>query len=162
MMKKQFTIIAVLVSIFILSCKAKQSTEEKIATGYISDKELRNESNNSWFSEGYKNYTPDENIINELNQSDKNLYMLIFAGDWCSDTRYMLPKYYKTADLAGLTNNQLYFLDRNKKSPDKLEENYNITLVPTFIIIKNGAEIGRIEESAAESIEKDLLMIIKK
>jgi hypothetical protein len=155
--KTQF---AALLLILLVSCKAQEIKKEMVTTGYLNADELRNETKFPWFNERYKNYNPDENIINQLKKTDKNIHILIFAGDWCSDTHYLIPEYYKTTDMANITNQQLYFLDRNKKSPDKLEVNYKIMLLPTFIVIKNGVEKGRIEESVAESIEKDLLKII--
>lgn len=148
--------------VMLVACKAQSMEKEMITTGYINPEELKKEKKYSWFNSGYNSYKPDEEIIQQLGKGEKNFSILIFAGEWCSDTHYLLPKYYKTVDLAGITNHQLYFLDRNKKSPDKLEENYNITLIPTFIIIKKGRETGRIEERVNENIEKDLLKLISK
>lgn len=151
-----------ILSLLFITCKVKENKKQPVVTGYISAGELKNEVRFPWFTEGYNSYNPDSYIINELKKSDKNIYILVFAGDWCSDTYYLLPQFYKTTDLAGIANHQLYFLDRNKKSQDGLENNYKIELVPTFIIIKNGEETGRIEETVDESIEKDLLKIISK
>ena len=152
---------ALLLLVVLFSCKTKVAEKEYIRTGYFRTDEIRNEKSNfPWFSERYENYTPEENVISRLKMTDKNLTFLIFAGEWCSDTRKLLPEYYKVTDMAGIVNQQLYFLDRNKQSPDKLEKSYNITLVPTFIVIKNGKEIGRIEESVDSNIETELLEII--
>lgn len=132
---------------------------EYILTGYYSVDELKNKF--AWFNDGYDKYSPNKEIINELKKQNKNTFIMIFAGNWCSDTHELLPKFYKTADLAGIVNHQVYFIDRNKDSPDNLEDNYKINLVPTVIIIENGVEKGRIEESVKQSIEQDILEIIK-
>ena len=51
----------------------------------------------------------------------------------------------------------------SKKSPHEDEKVYNVTHVPTFIIKKDGKEIGRITEAPETGfLEKDLLNIINK
>ena len=151
----------ILILIVFAGCKAKEVQKEQEITGYYGAEDLKNETKFPWFNKGYNNYNPDPVIIDKLKKTDKNIFIQIFAGDWCSDTHKLLPQYYKTAELAGITNQQLYFLDRKKQSDDKLEDVYHITLVPTFIVIKNGVETGRIEESVENTIEKDLLKIIE-
>ena len=41
-------------------------------------------------------------------------------------------------------------------------ENFNIKLVPTFIIYQKDNELGRIVESPNKSLEEDLWKIVKK
>ncbi len=38
--------------------------------------------------------------------------------------------------------------------------NYEILYVPTFIVSRNGQEVGRIVESSPNGIEKDLLALL--
>ena len=148
------------IAMFILfSCKAKPvASPEYVLTGYYSYDEIKEL---EWFKTRYDNYTPDDSIVNLLARSDKNIFIQVFAGSWCGDTHKLLPRYFKTADMAEIKNHQVYFVDRQKKSPDGLEKNYNIEFVPTFIVFKDGSEIGRIVESTEKSIEADLWEIIK-
>jgi len=37
-------------------------------------------------------------------------------------------------------------VDRNKKTIELMSETFNVTLVPTLIVLKNGKEIGRVVE----------------
>lgn len=115
-----------------------------------------------WFEDGVKKYKPRKKDIQELEKNGQYLNYLVFAATWCPDTRELLPKFYKTLEESGIPIEyvDLYLLDESKKSPDQLELLYNITSVPTIIILKNGDEIGRIKEKVNESIEADLLKII--
>ena len=82
---------------------------------------------------------------------------------WCSDTQNLLPKFFKTIDAAGIPRTQvkLYMVDEQKNSPDKQEKQYAVVSVPTFIILENGQEKGRVVESVQQSIEADLLKLLE-
>jgi hypothetical protein len=45
---------------------------------------------------------------------------------------------------------------------DRVKEYYDVERVATFIVYRNGREIGRIIESPGISLEKDLLKILQK
>jgi thiol-disulfide isomerase/thioredoxin len=81
---------------------------------------------------------------------------------WCGDSKRELPRFLKIADEAGFPPARitLYSLDRTKKSPDGMTARYGIEYVPTFIVLKDGAEVGRITESPKVSVEADLLTIL--
>ena len=102
----------------------------------------------AWFSEGYNNYSANSSAIDMLLTLPKNTTFLVFGGVWCED-------------LAGIKRNriQLYLLDKNKTSPAGLESQYSIHCIPTFIIMRDGKEIGRIVESVGVSIEYDLVEV---
>ena len=52
-------------------------------------------------------------------------------------------------------------LNRKKQSPNGEINNMAITNTPTFIFYKNGEELNRIVETPVESLEKDLVKILK-
>lgn len=87
---------------------------------------------------------------------------LVFFGAWCGDSMRDLPRFLKIADQTGFPPARvtLYSLDRTKKSPDGLTERYGIQYVPTFIVLKDSAEVGRITEFPRVSVEADLLTIL--
>ncbi len=115
----------------------------------------------AWFSEGYNNYSANSSAIDMLLTLPKNTTFLVFGGVWCEDTRKLVPQFCKVMDLAGIKRNriQLYLLDKNKTSPAGLESQYSIHCIPTFIIMRDGKEIGRIVESVGVSIEYDLVEV---
>ena len=51
-------------------------------------------------------------------------------------------------------------VDRLKKGGDFCLTDFEITLVPTFILSRNGSEIGRIIETPEISIEQDMVNFI--
>ena len=53
-------------------------------------------------------------------------------------------------------------MDRDKKSGEGIEKQYKIERVPTFIVLKNGVEVGRVVESVENSIEADLAAIFNR
>lgn len=78
------------------------------------------------------------------------------------------PHFYKILDHLGFPEKRLRVValdnhpDRRKTSPDGAEKGWNIEYVPTFIFLKNDKEVGRIVETPAVSLEKDMVNILLK
>ena len=51
-------------------------------------------------------------------------------------------------------------MTRDKTTPQKYEENLNITNIPTFIFYKDGQELNRIVEFPIEDLETDMVKIL--
>lgn len=151
--------ILLLTVIAIHSCIA-QSSGQKDLTGKTDIKDV--EANFPWFSEGYNLYKPDSTVIQALSDKGDKLTFIVFGGTWCGDTKRELPRFYKITDQANIKREKitLYFLNHDKKSPEKLEKKHKIQSIPTFIIFVNGKVAGRIVESPHNTLEKDLLEMI--
>ncbi|MGD9897888.1 MAG: thioredoxin family protein [Calditrichaceae bacterium] len=111
-----------------------------------------------------KNYNPDESTINELKMASGNYEINIFIGTWCSDSEREVPRFHKILKNSFLDKKikmKIWAVDRKKKLENDLPEKFDIKRVPTFIIIRDGKEIGRIIESPADTLEKDFLQILK-
>ncbi|GAL84379.1 thioredoxin-like protein [Sporocytophaga myxococcoides] len=150
----------ILIAVIAINNCIAQSSGEKDLTGKTDIKEVN--SNFPWFSEGYNLYQPDTTIIKPLSDKGSKLSFIVFGGTWCGDTQRELPKFYKITDEANIKKEKitLYLLNHDKKSPEKLEKKYKIHSIPTFIILINGKEAGRIVESPQNTLEKDLLEIL--
>ena len=76
------------------------------------------------------------------------IHILAFGGTWCGDTKYILPKFFALTDAAGFPQSRVTLLgvDHSKKTIQHLAEAFEVTNVPTFIVMKNGKEIGRVVE----------------
>jgi len=117
------------------------------------------------FKSNYKIYETEPLIIKQiqsiLNKGDYEITS-VFA-DWCSDSEYQLPNFYKVLDEVGFANGKrkLIAVDRSKNAQVIDLSEYDIQLVPTFIIYLKGEEIGRIIETPNDTLEKDLLAILK-
>jgi thiol-disulfide isomerase/thioredoxin len=116
------------------------------------------------FKAVYDSSRVQSEFIPLIRSSSAGISVTIFFGPWCSDSKKEVPLFLKVADAAGMADSTIrfYALDRTKKSPDGLAEKLRIEKVPTFIVMKNGEEVGRIVESPNTSMEADLLTILAK
>ncbi|MCC6685048.1 MAG: thioredoxin family protein [Bacteroidia bacterium] len=137
-----------------------QAQKEYILLGEITADSLRNDTACKWFGNPPP-YTPCEAFTGKLTAAADKLFVKIYCGNWCEDTQRELPRFIKVADATGLKYS-LYFLDRNKQSPGGAEKKDTILFIPTFILLKEGIEVGRVVESAPYGIEKHLADLLKK
>ena len=117
---------------------------------------------NEWYSTQYIGYEPDEFIVGQIKELSDSIEIQIFMGTWCIDSRREVPRFLKIMDQSEFEQDKLQIINVNRKkvSPAHEEKNKNIDFVPTFIIIKNGNEIGRIVEYPIISLENDLMSIL--
>lgn len=132
-------------------------------TGFTDIDSIENNNEYSWFGTNYRSYEPDKLVIDSMMSLPSEYKLLVFGGVWCDDTQNLLPKLYKCSDHVNISRSDisLYLLDEEKQSSQGLEKTYKITNVPTFIVLKNGVEAGRITESVQSTLENDLLQIMK-
>lgn len=119
----------------------------------------------SWFTQNYNDYTPNKKILKKIKKKIKNITVKSFIGTWCHDSERELPRFYKimeSIEFDVTKNFQMIGITRGKKTPDNLQEGYNIKQTPTFIFYKDNKEIGRYIEHSKKSIEKDILKILTK
>jgi thiol-disulfide isomerase/thioredoxin len=116
----------------------------------------------AWFKKGYDAYKPTAAALKVIKPQAAAIRIEVFGGTWCDDTHELLPKFYKVVDEAKIADSQitLHLVNRDKKTKDGTSDKYKIVNVPTYIIIKDGEEIGRIVESVKTSIEADLAAIL--
>jgi len=160
-----------LISIF-LSCSKKinkvvidDKTNKEILIGQCDRTAFSKDHFTNWFEEGYNKYEPEQEILSKIEQSDRisSTDILIIFGTWCGDSRRELPRFFKIEDQLKNTtlNYKLIGVNTKKSSNDKSLQGIEFTRIPTFIFFENGVEIGRIVESTEESLEADILKIIK-
>ncbi|KAB2918132.1 MAG: thioredoxin family protein [Bacteroidetes bacterium] len=162
--KTQRKITASIIFLFIVltySCKMfSHNTDPK----GIHTREILNDSRKyDWFALEYKWYNTNHFATDRLNQYlTPEHEFIVFGGTWCGDTKNLLPKFYKILDtLAAPPKVTLVLVDMNKQSGTDLEEQYKIEYVPTFIILKDGKEVGRVVESTKQpDLESDLADIV--
>lgn len=116
-----------------------------------------------YFKSQYEVYSPKAKTIQKIKAKINDYDIKIVFASWCSDSQLQLPRFYKILDLAEFKKSQLETIgvDRNKNAHIVDIADLNIELVPTFIIYKNGEEIGRIVETPRKTLESDLLKLIK-
>ncbi len=123
---------------------------EKILKGEITKSDLENDpAYSKWYSASQKIYpVPNEDAVRGMKKNKDNVNIVIFAGTWCEDTHFVLPKFFEMQEASGFPEDRItmYGVDRNKKTTGTLAEDYKIIDVPTIIVMKDGREVGRIVE----------------
>jgi thiol-disulfide isomerase/thioredoxin len=116
-----------------------------------------------WFEENSKAYTPDMTLIEEIKPLLKPCYVKVFMGSWCEDSQREVPALLKLLDLADFDSSQLEIIamTHDKDTPENYEADYQIEFIPTIMFFKDGAELNRIVEYAQETLELDMLKILK-
>jgi len=138
-------------------------TETKVLRGILSRSIIENDTSFAWFKENMQYGEADPSAVAAFKQKAGQFSIWVFGGTWCHDTRNLLPKLYRLADKSGLPDNRISFvgLDRKKTTIDNLQVKWKIVSVPTFIVVKNGKEIGRVVEyGKSGNMEKELGEIV--
>lgn len=101
-------------------------------------------------------------LVDLIRRGRGDAKFLVFLGIWCSDSKREVSRFFLIADSTGIgmSDYTLYALDRKKASPEKLEQQYQIERVPTFILLVGNKEIGRIVETPKTTLEGDILNIL--
>ena len=117
----------------------------------------------TWTTE-YNNYQPDYETLDSLEGKLEDVNIKIVFRSTCSDSREQLPRLFKVLNELNYSINSITLIgvNREKQGLSNEIEGLEIELVPTIILYKDGSEIGRIVETPAESLEKDLLRIIER
>jgi hypothetical protein len=88
--------------------------------------------------------------------------LLVVVGFWCSDSEDWIPVFLKGLETFPEAKVQFQALDRKKQGGEGWKNSLKITLLPTFVVLENGLEKGRIEETPASGILwKDLGDLLK-
>ena len=167
-------VIALIVSIF--SCSSKSipqqpkytvvaDTETVVMKGVLTRNILEKEKAFTWMTENRKYGSADAGAVKIFSQQKDLFTVLIFGGTWCHDSQNILPVFYRLVDKSGFPDNRITLVgvDRQKTAPNNWHTIWNITMVPTFIILQNGKEMGRVVEyGQTGNVEKELANIVAK
>jgi hypothetical protein len=111
--------------------------------------------------------TPDAEAARALADVAPGASVTVYLGTWCSDSRRELARLWRGFDDAGIGYGvELPFdleyvaVDRDKKEPGGRTEGIGLDYVPTFVVRRDGREVGRIVESAPHGVEHDLLALL--
>jgi len=140
-----------------------EASGTKIIKGFMTRTDL--DTAYAWFKQNQQGYTPEAGALQAFKVNKDSINLIVFGGTWCGDTKGLLPKFYSLADAAGFSNDRITLIgvDRSKKTFHHLTDAFEVTRVPTFIVMKNGKEIGRVVEYGTTGMfDKELGEIIMK
>jgi len=107
-------------------------------------------------------YQPDTESVEILKKTTADVQIIVFLGTWCSDSKREVPRFLKIMEL--VQNPKITFkllgLDRSKRDAEGLAEKYQVEYVPTFVVLHDEKEIGRIVETPTLGLEQDLIEIL--
>lgn len=106
---------------------------------------------------------PDEAAARALATVEPGAEIDVFLGTWCGDSEREVPRFWRALDLAGpAVPFEVHYIgvDEDKKEPSAPVTNNEILYVPTFVVRRNGQEVGRIVEGSPGGLEKDLLSLL--
>ncbi len=156
----------ILIVLLLAGCSTKQAekpptTSERMVLGWAVREDFM-QPDYPRFQEYYDAYQVDGNFIQMIQALHQGVDVVVVLGTWCGDSKREVARFLKIADLASIPSSRIKFygVDRTKTSDDGVTEQYDIRLVPTFIFLKHGIEVGRIVESPKTSMEEDLLVIL--
>ena len=158
---KKLTLFLVLI-LFHLNSFAQQNVNTNLI-GIQTKENFKQQPFSHWFDSNYNNYNPGESIVKEIKKHLNGITIKAFMGTWCGDSKRETPNFYKLLDALNFDYKDLTMIavGRDKTTPDNLQEGLNIARVPTFILYRNGKEIGRFVEYPRETLEKDILKIVR-
>lgn len=135
--------------------------EEAVLVGKHPLSTLRQDPYHTWFDENYS-YSPQDEIIKQLQPALTGVEMTVFMGTWCSDSQQHVPVLVRILEAANydLQKITLIAVDEDKKTPENWEEDHTIEYVPTIILWRHEKELGRIVEYPMQTLEEDLLKIV--
>ncbi len=123
---------------------------------------------NSDFDSAYKAeyavYHTDEATMKQLAGKLKGVKVTVVMATWCGDSKEWVPRFYNIMDKLNFNYKKLTLIcvDRSKQAPGTIVESLKAELVPTFIFYRNKVEVGRIIETPADVMEKEILKILSR
>lgn len=136
---------------------------DKVLNGYINRSIVENDTAFAWFKNNMKWGQADAAAIETFTKNKDKFTMIVFGGTWCSDTQNLWPVFYRLVDKSVYPESKITLIgvDRAKTTIDDLHKKWNVTLVPTFIVLHDGKEIGRVVEYGKYSqVDKELGEIV--
>jgi thiol-disulfide isomerase/thioredoxin len=128
--------------------KDPKHPEVKVAKGLVNKYLIQNDTAFKWFVANQAGYRPDTATLNAFERAKGKYQFVVFGGTWCEDTQFILPKFFNLQEKSGTPDEAITFfgVDRSKNSLGNIAKAFNITLVPTIIVMQSGKEIGRVVE----------------
>jgi thiol-disulfide isomerase/thioredoxin len=152
-----------LASLLCLSCTslAVAEPDESVLVGKVTREQIE-AAHPDWVQSEVA-AAPDAEAAHALARIEPGAEVTVFLGTWCGDSAREVPRLWRALDEAGGTVSfQINYVgvDRQKKEPAAPIANFEIEFVPTFIVLREGREVGRIVEEAPHGVERDLLALL--
>jgi hypothetical protein len=137
--------------------------EDTVLVGYGDRQGLQDSDFSTYFETEYHAYILNDTVCDYLGSHVDDIEITIILGTWCHDSQEQVPRFYKILDLINYDPDQITLIgvDRKKEGGDVDLSAMDIRRVPTFIFSRDGKELGRIIETPVNSLEEDMMLIIR-
>ena len=137
--------------------------EDSVLVGYGDRKGLQDSEFNTYFETAYNAYLLNDTVCDFLESHAQDIEITIVLGTWCHDSHEQVPRFYRILDRIDYDPQlvTLIGVDRKKEGGELDLSGMDIQRVPTFIFYKDGKELGRIIETPVNSLEEDMMHIIR-
>jgi hypothetical protein len=138
-------------------------TGSKVLKGLLTRTDIESDTSFKWFKENMTLGQADMAAVSAFEKNGSKFQMVVFAGTWCDDSQNLLPVFYRLVDKSGYPDSSITLIgvDRPKTTLYNLHNAFHITDIPTFIVMKDGKEIGRVVEYGKYGqIDKELREIV--
>ena len=135
-----------------------EDSGKKMLTGYCTREAFEDSAFSWWWNSEWEMYEVNDETLAPLKEKMDAITITIVMGTWCSDSRREVPRFYKIIEKLNFPEEKIKLIavDRDKKTESIDIEELDINFVPTFILYRDGEEIGRIIEAPQESLEIDM------
>lgn len=115
---------------------------------------------NSAWQRAYDQASPSPGQVAALESVDAAVSLRVVYGVWCPDSRREVPVLWRALDAADVRFEVANIpVDRSKTGPGLRDA--DIRYVPTFIVQRDGKELGRLVESPETQLLDDLLALLQ-
>lgn len=107
---------------------------------------------------------PDPRASMALGSALEGAEVTVFLGTWCEDSRRELARLWRALDSAGVLDPigiRYIGVDRELTEPGQRATGRGLERVPTFIVQRQGSELGRIVETSPNGVEIDLVALLR-
>ena len=108
-------------------------------------------------------YIPDADALDVFSRVKEAITIKLFYRTDCIDSIHHVPPFIKTIQLADnpFITVEYIGVNRAKDEPADMVAGWDIQLVPTFVVLHGGEEIGRVIETPQVKIEVDLAQMLQ-
>jgi hypothetical protein len=107
-------------------------------------------------------YQPAPEALDKLRGLGREVVIEVYFGSWCSDSMAHVSAFFKILDLADtpLLRAEYFGIPEAKDKRAPYDRGRKIVKLPTFVVVVDGREAGRIVETPKRSVEEDLVRIL--
>lgn len=152
--------VSVILIMMTMLCTSAVASQKRDLLGEVSSEALLAEF--PAFMSEYSTYEPSEEELNAVAALEGNQLVILF-GTWCHDSEREVPRLLKTLDVRGLDapDFTLIAVDRTKRDPEGMAKKHSLKYTPTFVLLRDGDEIGRVVERADAGLTQDLKAFVE-